>query len=198
MSAQADFLAVMFTLPLEYADAVVVFSGDGQVRLDVALQALRQRAAHWAVVSGGVDDPPHSLNADAAANYLIGHGLAPDRIIRDNNSQNTHEQAEWLAEEAGRQGWCRVLLAASPYHMPRAFLTVLASLKKRDLDETVCIVPLVASHTSWWGKPDGETRTRLRLWDSEQVKSHEYRAKGHIAFEAEAMEYLRFWEQGQK
>ena len=191
------FLAVLFTAPLERADAVVVFSGDGATRLDVALQALRQRAAHWAVVSGGVDNPPHSLNAEASANYLIGHGLAPDRIIQDNASQNTHEQAEWLAKECEDRGWERVLLAASPYHMPRAFLTVLASLQKRDLAETVCIVPLVASQALWWGTPEGLDQTRAELWADELRKIDEYRELyGHVAGDEDGLAYLRFWEQG--
>lgn len=198
MSAQADFLAVLFTTPLERADAVVVFSGDGATRLDVAIQALRQGAAHWAVVSGGVDNPPHSLTADKAADYLIGHGLTPSRLIRDGTSQNTHEQAEWLALECEAREWERVLLACSPYHMPRAFLTVLASLQARDLTETVCLVPLVASQVQWWGKPDGSPDTRMALWAGEVAKIDAYYEKGHVASYEDGLEYLRYWEQGPK
>ena len=198
MSGSADFLAVLFTAPLERADAVVIFSGDGTARLDVALQALRQRAAHFAVVSGGVDNPPHSLDAPTSARHLIGHGLAPDRIIEDNASQNTHEQAEWLAREAKERGWERVLLAVSAYHMPRAFLTVLASLRAADLAERVCIVPLVASQAPWWAKPEGSEMTRAMLWNVEQRKTIEYGDRGHVASYGDGLAYLRFWERGPK
>ena len=188
------FLAALFNGPLRLVDAVVVFSGDGKKRLDAAIGILRQRAAHWCVVSGGVDNPPHSLDADAAAKYLIERGLHPDRIVRDNASQNTHEQAEWLAEKCATEGWGSALLVASPYHTPRAFLTVLASLQSRNLTEDVMVLPLPAGECAWWERPDGLDVTRMDLFADELRKIDEYGARGHVASYEDGLRYLAAWE----
>lgn len=191
------FLAVLFNGPLLPSDAVVVFSGDGKMRLDAAVGILRQRAAHWAVVSGGVDDPPHSLNAADSARYLVERGLHPERIICDNDSQNTRDQAEYLAALCARMNFERVLLSTSPYHMPRAFLTVLASLRAAGLSDSVVVLPLPAGNAPWTGKPDGLEVTRMGLFDGELRKIEEYRAKGHVASYAEGLAYLMEWEQSE-
>ena len=83
----------------------------------------------------------------ALVNEMIRQGLTPDRIIMDPDSQNTREQAEALAVLVKAKGWTNVLLAVSPYHAPRAYLTVLASLKAAGLDEVVHVQPLTASQT---------------------------------------------------
>lgn len=194
MTAREAFNAVLFSGPLIYADAIVVLSGDGTVRLDVAVGALRQRSAHWCVVSGGLDNPPHSLHASEMRAHLIREGLAADRIICESWSQNTHDQAEALAVMCKERDWTTVLLATSPYHMPRAFLTVLQSLTLAGLDETVHVIPLAASQTTWWGKPEGLDFTRFSLLAEEYGKIRCYQAKGHTARYEAGLDYLKHWE----
>ena len=194
ITPRESFLAALFNGPLLYADAIVVFSGDGTTRLEVAVGALRQRSAHWCVVSGGVDNPPHSLTAREMRDEMIRQGLTPDRIIMDPDSQNTRDQAEALAVLVKAKGWTNVLLAVSPYHAPRAYLTVLASLKAAGLDEVVHVQPLTASQTPWWGRPEGLDVTRMDLFGGELAKIDEYGAKGHVASYEDGLAYLRYWE----
>lgn len=189
------FLAALYTGPILPADAIVVFSGDGRVRLDAAVQALRQGAAHWCALSGGFDNPPHSLTAAEMRRYMVSQGLAPQRIIEDPFSQNTHEQAQWLANYAAMKDWKRALLVASSYHLPRAFLTVVSSLKAAGLDETLEVMPLAASQAPWWGKPEGLDITRADLFADELRKIEEYRCLyGHVASYADGLAYIRKWE----
>lgn len=190
------FLAWLYNGPLLPSDALVVLSGDGTVRIDAALGALRQGAAHYVVASGGVDNPPHALTAHATRRYLIDNGLHPDRIIEEPDSQNTHDQAGALVRLCAEHKWARVLLVTSPYHMPRAFLTVLAELRRAGAAEKVHVLPLPAAQVRWTDKPDGLDVTRLDLFADELRKIDEYSARGHVASYAEGLAYMRYWERG--
>ena len=57
MTDREAFCCAVANGPMLPADAIFVPSGDGTTRLEVAIGLLRQRAAHWTVVSGGVDVP---------------------------------------------------------------------------------------------------------------------------------------------
>lgn len=194
MTSQAAFLAVLYSGPILHSDAIVVFSGDGRVRLETAVQALKQGAAHYVVVSGGVDNPPHSLHADEAARQLVSCGLSPERIVKDAESMNTRDQAVWLAKECQARGWKRVLLVASHYHLPRAFLSVVRALAEQGVED-VHVVPLPA-YAPWWGRPEGMSVSRFDLLDAEARKIGEYELRGHVATYAEGIAYLRRWECG--
>jgi len=186
--------AVLFNGPLMLADALVVLSGDGETRLEAAVQLLHQRAAHHVVVSGGVDDPPHSITAERMGGYLIGKGLAYDRLHIEDESQNTREQAENVLAIAVKEEWARLLLVASPYHVPRAFLTFLKVLIELGHTEDVRIGVLPASHTPWWGSPVGRNISRLELLAAEFRKIDDYQQRGHVASYAEGLAYLEHWE----
>lgn len=192
MSVREQFLCALFNGPLLPADALVVFSGDGKVRLHTAVGALRQRAAHHVLVSGGVDDPPHSLHADDMRRYLIERGLAPDRIVVDADSLNTREQAVRLASECLSREWETVTLVATHYHLPRAFLTVLQALAECEADK-VLVLPLPAP-AKWWEAPPGLDVTRMDLLADEFRKIDEYGALGHVANYEDGLAYMRRWE----
>lgn len=186
------FCCVLDHGPILPCDAVVVPSGDGLVRLDVAIEALKQRIAHHVVVSGGLDNPPHSLVAGAMADYLVQRGLQRDRIIEDGASLNTREQAMAVAGLCAQHGWVRVALAVSPYHSYRLFLTFLRALREASLDRKVHMLALPAAQTSWFRSPDGLDQTRLALLDDEYRKISEY--CDHVASYSEGLAYLKLWE----
>lgn len=181
-----QYLAALYNGPLVPADALVVLSGDGTVRYDAAVGLLRQRIAHWVVLSGGVDDPPHSLDAEAARDYMVAKGLAEHRIVMDNASTNTHEQAEAIVRLIREHEWQTVILVASSYHLPRAFLTVLASLG--DLRTDIAVVPF-AAYANWGKAPPGREATRLDLLHDEFDKIERY--GDHVASYEDGLAYLR-------
>lgn len=193
-TAREQYLALLFNGPLVPTDAICVFSGDGTVRLDAALGALRQRIAHWVLLSGGVDNPPHSLTSHAMAKYMVQRGLRPNRIIEDPASQNTHEQAEWLAGFLAERELESVTLVASAYHMPRAMLTVVKSLETRGLTERIAVNPLPAGGVSWWECPASLDVTRFDLLADEFAKIERY--TDHVASYQAGIDYLRYWEGG--
>ena len=198
MSSRETFCAVVAHGPLVRGDAVVVLSGDGDKRLAVGLEIFEQRAAPLIVVSGGVDNPPHSLSAQASAEWLIDKGVAPDRVIQEDDSRHTYDQAVAVVGMAHERGWLRLLLVTSPYHQYRAFLTFLRELHVRSKAEAVHLLSVPACQTLWWEKPAGSDTHRVDLLEAEFTKIEEYRAHGHVASYEDGLKYLEFWESNQQ
>lgn len=185
------YLAMLYTAPLRKADAVVVLTGDGMARLAVGAELLKTGAAPTIVVSGGKDNPPHSLKASHLAARLVEAGVAPPRIRIDDDSQHTHEQAVNVLALAAKEGWRTLLLVASSYHLPRAFLTFLAEERRTECG--VALVPVAASHLPWTQEPDGLTKTRMELLDDDLAKCAAY--GDHVASFADGIAYLTALEQ---
>lgn len=184
------FLALLFNGPLLTADAIIVLCGeDCAPRLAVAAELMGSQAAPLVLLSGGADHPPRVTGARRARAELMGLGVAPARVKVEDASTNTREQAEAVARMARGKGWKRILLVASAYHMPRAFLTFLAFAPAG-----LHIVPVPASHTRWGEPPAGADRPRLDLLAAEAAKIEEYRGRGHLVSYADGIEYLLRWE----
>ena len=194
MTPREAFCAVLSNGALHYGDAIIVLSGDGDMRLEVGLELFRQNAAPLIVVSGGVDNPPHSVSAKDSAEWLIDKGVAPDRIIQEGASQHTSHQAEIIIDMAMGKDWTRLLLVASPYHQYRAYLTFLRALRAHGEGDNIRLINIPASQTKWWGKPSGLDVTRVDLLADEFKKIDEYGKKGHVASYRQGLSYLRHWE----
>ena len=196
MTPREAFCAVLSNGPLRYGDAIVVLSGDGTTRLAVAAEVFTQKvqAAPRIVVSGGVDNPPHSLSAAASKQWLIAKGISSGKIIEEGGSQNTHAQACNVISMAVSHKWKTLLLVTSPYHQYRAFLTFLRELRDFTLDEQIRLINIPASQTKWWGKPEACDVTRMDLLADEFAKIDTYALKGHVASYEDGLNYLMTWE----
>jgi uncharacterized SAM-binding protein YcdF (DUF218 family) len=176
-------------------DAIVVLCGeDAELRLAVGVELLLRQAAPLLVLSGGLDHPPRILGARSLAPVAMGRGVAPDRLILEQDSHNTHENAVHVIEMAIARGWKRILLVASPYHLPRAFLTFVRRLHEMGEAEKLYVVPVPASQTPWFQPPPGAPAedTRLALYRLEAEKVGRY--GDHVATYAQGLAYLQRWE----
>lgn len=192
-SARERFCTVLAHGPLLQADAIVVLCGeDGEERLKVGAELMLSGGASQIVLSGGQDDGVRWLGADRLCPVLMGKGVAFDRIYVEGASQNTREQAVAVVARAATQEWGRLLLVASAYHAPRAFLTFLKVLQEFDLTEQIQLVSVPASHTPWFKAPAGMETTRLALLEEEFRKIEAYRE--HVATYEEGLAYLKYWE----
>lgn len=178
--------------PLLSADAIVVFCGEDAVaRCDVAAQLFKQGAASRLFVTGGLDQPPRIHGAVSCSGMLMGHGIAPDRITLDLTAMHTWDQAVVTTERAKAEGWKRVILTASSYHLPRAYLSLLGALIQAGLSETVRVVAMPAGHAPF-AAPPGMTATRDELLSVEYDKMDRY--VEHVASYADGLANLRYWE----
>ena len=123
------------SLPDGGRDAVIVL-GAGLVRrdqipivlrqrLDAALDYLNDNPDSIAVVAGGLGMQAIITEAYAMGNYLIQHGIDPDRVIFEEWSTTTQENfgyaRQLLDSFFGRQDYT-VVVVTNDFHMPRARL----------------------------------------------------------------------------
>ena len=194
MRPRDRFHAILPNLPHLRADAITVLCGeDCRPRLERAAMLMQLGAAPTVALLGGRAD---AVRMDAAAAFpvLMGLGVSPDRILLENASQHTGAQAAALVEMAREHGWGRVIVVASAYHMPRAYLTCVRAIYAANAQETLHLVPAAANHAPWFAAPEGMTPSRVDLLSVEERKIDEYRRRGDCASYADGLRYLAAWE----
>lgn len=192
-----QYLAALFSQPLLRGNAIVVLAGeDWKPRIELAteLYAGHDGDITHVVLSGGVHDGTRIYGAKQLKGKIMGKGVAPSRIILEDESQNTHEQAVNVVALAKKREWRRILLVASAYHMPRAWLTFLKATLEAGIADSLQIVPAPTSHTPWGGSPSGMDDSRLNLLTKELMKIEAYRGMGHVASYEDALRYFEDWE----
>ncbi|MBI5221597.1 MAG: YdcF family protein, partial [Candidatus Magasanikbacteria bacterium] len=121
---------------------------------------------------------------------LITKGVPSDKIILEENSTNTLEQAEQIIKMAQTQSWKRFFLVASHYHQPRAFLTFLKILKRSS--KPIEIINAPCKDLDWFS--ENHWGSRINLLETEFKKITIYQKKGHVASYSEAIEYQKWKE----
>lgn len=78
--------------------------------------------ARYAIISGASLDPisPDLAEAPALARQLVAWGIDPARIILEERSKNTRENALYSKKIAAEHGFGKVVIVTSAFHMPRA------------------------------------------------------------------------------
>jgi len=87
---------------------------EGVDRILAGYDVIRHDRARYILVTSDAEEAP------ALAKQLAEWGVAPDRIVIDDRSRNTRDNATRSADIIRERGWSRVLLVTSALHMPRA------------------------------------------------------------------------------
>lgn len=76
----------------------------------------------WIVVSGGrvYEDDPSSASAESARDLLVSLGVPAAKVLVENTSKTTHEEAVTVGAKLKSMAVERVVLVTSDLHMPRA------------------------------------------------------------------------------
>lgn len=98
----------------DYTDAVE--------RLTRTFELLRSGRAKMALISGGTVDPRvhEAVEARVLKAQLVQWGIDPARIVIEDQSRNTRENALDLAPVVRQRRWNKLLLITSAFHMQRA------------------------------------------------------------------------------
>ncbi|MBI3493777.1 MAG: YdcF family protein, partial [Acidobacteria bacterium] len=117
--------------PPQHADAIVVFAGgvgeSGQAgggyqeRVKQAVDLYRQGFAPRIVISSGFVFA--FKEAEVMRALAVASGVPDSAIVLETRAANTFENVTFTREILDRNGWRRILLVSSPYHMRRALLT---------------------------------------------------------------------------
>jgi len=105
---------------LANSDAIVVVSG-GETSQRVA-EGVKLYKADWAdtlIMSGAARDSQDS-NAAAMKRMAVNSGVPADKIITEEKSMNTFENAAYVREIIEQNKFNRLILVTSPYHQRRA------------------------------------------------------------------------------
>lgn len=110
------------------APRVIVSLGSGLVnnqptptlvaRLDEVLRLAQQYPNTQVMTTGGVGRGQTISEAQAMANYLISHGLAPQRLLFETHSTSTYENLLFARELLTPD--TPILITSSDFHLPRA------------------------------------------------------------------------------
>jgi uncharacterized SAM-binding protein YcdF (DUF218 family)/glycosyltransferase involved in cell wall biosynthesis len=139
------------------ADAIVVFAGGVgesgkagaglQERVTQAVDLYKAGYAPKVIFSSGYVFTLHE--AQMAKAVAVDNGVPADAILLEEHAATTYENVTFTARMLEANGWKRVLLVSSPYHMRRAIMTWRKSASQFDVTPTP--VPKSEFYSSAWG-----------------------------------------------
>ena len=161
---------------LSDARAAPVPNRDGDRLMEFVALSRRYPAARL-VFAGG--SPPHDAGAEAAASAQIFEalGLPPDRVLFENMSQTTWENAVNALALVKPQPGQRWLLVTSASHMPRA----MGAFRAAGWPEPTPWPVAYRSAPTWWNSPSqpfGETLAGMDVAAHEWIGLFVYHLQG--------------------
>ncbi len=129
--------------PPDRADAVVVLSGDRNVRLDPGVRLVERGVAPVLVVSGALQDPRW-----LKARQLCRRGRVAEAkvICFEPVPFSTRGEARAIGRLAREHGWHRVVIVTSTFHVSRARILVRRCYRGS--------LWTVGTPTTWWRLPE--------------------------------------------
>lgn len=113
-------------------------------------------------------------------------------VVIQGPTANCKTQSEWLAQEIAERAIGSLFLLAPPYHIARAYLTLLASLIKKGLHTTVRVYPMTTDASPFKIIP-ADDQTPIDLFQGEVDRIIRYQETGDVATWPEFQEYLRWF-----
>ena len=139
LQAAGNFLAIEDALLP--ADAVVAVSGDGTgERTRAAADLLGRGFAHWLILSGSTGGHARGGATAAMLQHALQAAVPADRILIDDRSGSTLDNARNTSRVMQEHGLRRAILVTSPYHTRRAAWVFRAVFRPQGLEVQVLAV----------------------------------------------------------
>jgi uncharacterized SAM-binding protein YcdF (DUF218 family) len=168
--------------PPQRADAIVVFGGgvgeSGQAgggyqeRVKQAVDLYRQGFAPRVVISSGFVFA--FKEADVMRSLAAANGVPESAIVLELEAANTRQNVMFTDAILEKNGWRRILLVSSPYHMRRALLTWKKAAPQID------VVPAPVPSSQFYAHARGASFAQIRGLLQECAALAYYRWKGWI------------------
>ena len=122
-------IALLTCAPVAKADAALVLGSSVQNgepspifkgRLDTAVDLYKRGVVSEIMVSGGVTREGEPSEAQAGAQYLLGKGVPPAHIVRENAARSTHDNIALGTSVLSGLGLKSWIVVSDPYHLRRA------------------------------------------------------------------------------
>ena len=182
---QVLFSILLCNAAVPVSDAIILLEGDGWSRVKMAADLYKEGLAPTVVPSGGVDGPEMgNMHSRLLKERLIKLGVPAEHIMLEEKSMNTREQAQEIMRLGEEQGWKRIILVASHYHIFRAFLTFLKMRQEKHSSVDIFCAPV--RDLPWFREERGKTRTQLLETEFEKIEKY----KEHVATFTDALRYI--------
>jgi len=108
---------------LEQSEAIVVISGgETLARTKEGIRIFNEGYASYLIFSGAAKDGEIS-NAAAMKKIALANQISFDKILLEEKSKNTYENAVFVKKILERKNIKKIILVTSPYHQQRASIT---------------------------------------------------------------------------
>ena len=192
MTNKEKFIALVDNDFTKVSDAIILLEGDGLNRYQHAIDLYNEGAARCIVFSGGITNYEYgSYPFEDILPYILKSGFPLDKLIHEDRSLNTKEQAHEIVKLAKTNNWNRLILVASHEHQYRAYLTF---LKEILVSESPLILYNSPVRNLKWFEETG-WGIRFNRLESEFEKISKYGALGHLATFEEAISYQKWKEE---
>jgi uncharacterized SAM-binding protein YcdF (DUF218 family) len=192
MTNKEKFIVLVDNDCTKVSDAIILLEGDGLNRYQHAIDLYNQGAAGFVVFSGGITNYEYgSFPFEDVLPYILKTGFPADKLIHEDRSLNTREQAVEIVKLAKTNNWKRLILVASNEHQYRAYLTFLKEVLASDVPLILYNSPV---RTLKWFEETG-WGLRFNRLESEFKKIDTYTALGHLATFEEAVSYQKWKEE---
>ncbi len=168
------------------SNCLVWLQGDRFNRGHKVLELFRKKISSKIIISGNnVLLDKHNLSTGEMRRWLIKNGVEPEKIVMDNISMNTKDQARNVINLAKKKRWKNITIVGSSYHQPRAFLTFLKQAQEQKWQGRLINQPAILK---WDEVPDGGNKTTGEYLEEEFAKIKKY--KKDVATKEAGIEYL--------
>jgi hypothetical protein len=187
---------MVYSIPPVATQALAVFPGKGEVwRIQDAIRSWErkdQTAEYLLVANNNLKEKPPVL-LDLPTLKAPPFGLTRETGVHFGEPvDNTKDQADFVSKMAKERNISSITLFVSPYHLLRAYLTLLKAL----LADGILLIPAPTPVAPFTCIPVSSNENAWQLVPGEASKIIENQEKGDVANVAELTKYLMWlWEQ---
>lgn len=161
------------------AQAIIFLQGDRLDRVPSVLSLYKKGLAKTILITGNNDligrekrNDENDIGLDEIKEVFLKNNVPSNALIIDAKAFNTKDQAVNTIKMAIKNDWKAILVATSPYHVLRAYLTFAkqAVLQKWPGEIIMCPSPL-----DWLKMPSGRSKSALEMLviESEKIKKYQ-------------------------
>ena len=181
-------MAVVDNDCLTQSDAAILLEGDGFFRWERAVELYKQELVSCIVFSGNANDKQYgSYPFCEIKPYILNKGVPESKLLHEDKSLNTRQQAIEIVKMATEKCWKRLVLVASPEHQYRAYLTFLREIL--DSNSNIILYNAPVHNLSWF--TDSGWGTRFERLSAEFDRIEKYTSMGHLANAQEVIQYQK-------
>ena len=192
MTIREKFIVLVDNDRIQESDAIILLEGDGLNRYQYAVELYNMNLAGRIVFSGGITSYENgSFPFADILPHILDLGIPPDRLIHEDRSLNTREQAVEVLKLAIQNKWQRLILVGSHEHQYRAYLTFLKEIL--DSNSRIVLYNAPVRNLKWFDETGWGLRIERLELEFEKIGA--YLSLGHLATFEQAIDYQKWKEE---